>query len=107
MGGRDSEADSVDGGGSEVDGGRSEVDGGGEVRLYHDTWRLPAQQNVIHTTYLTMLRAYSTVVGTRRIPFVTRTEVNGVGGRDSEADSVDGGGRKWTEGGRKWTEEVR
>ena len=36
MGGRDSEADSVDGGGSEVDGGRSEVDGGGEVRLYHD-----------------------------------------------------------------------
>ena len=40
MGGRDSEADSVDGGGSEVDGGRSEVDGGGEVRLYHDTNRL-------------------------------------------------------------------
>ena len=36
MGGRDSEADSVDGGESEVDGGKSEVDGGGEVRLYHD-----------------------------------------------------------------------
>ena len=40
MGGRDLEADSVDGGGSEVDGGRSEVDGGGEVRLYHDTRRV-------------------------------------------------------------------
>jgi hypothetical protein len=37
MGGRDSEADSVDGGESEVDGGKLEVDGGGEVRLYHDT----------------------------------------------------------------------
>ena len=36
MGRRDSEVDSVDGGGSEVDGGKSEVDGGGEVRLYHD-----------------------------------------------------------------------
>ena len=36
MGGRDSEADSVDGGESEMDGGKSEVDGGGEVRLYHD-----------------------------------------------------------------------
>ena len=30
MGGRDSESDSVDGGGLEVD-------GGGEVRLYHDS----------------------------------------------------------------------
>ena len=36
VGGRDSEADSMDGGESEVDGGNSEVDGGGEVRLYHD-----------------------------------------------------------------------
>ena len=51
MGGRDSEADSVDGGESEVDGGNSEVDGGGEVRLYHDNpW--PSLLTIIMSTLL-------------------------------------------------------